>query len=147
MLWSSLEAVYMIDMRCCGSNRWKGGYLRVCLLVNSFYHYSLTSSDYFFFRRRQLAQLGSATGVYKTLVKYLVGVPQVCIICFCFLGFTPLIFGGWNQQKSIYQRRHFQVYQRRFRVAENGRLANEYVFNLPALRKMPQITYSSSTFF
>lgn len=29
------------------------------------------------FRRRQLAQLGSATGVYKTLVKYLVGVPQV----------------------------------------------------------------------
>ncbi|KAH9737153.1 GOLD domain-containing protein [Citrus sinensis] len=27
-------------------------------------------------RRRQLAQLGSATGVYKTLVKYLVGVPQ-----------------------------------------------------------------------
>jgi len=24
-----------------------------------------------------LAQLGSATGVYKTLVKYLVGVPQV----------------------------------------------------------------------
>lgn len=28
-------------------------------------------------RRRQLAQLGSATGVYKTLVKYLVGVPQV----------------------------------------------------------------------
>jgi hypothetical protein len=28
-------------------------------------------------RRRQLAQLGSATGVYKTLVKYLVGVPEV----------------------------------------------------------------------
>ncbi|THG04783.1 hypothetical protein TEA_029611 [Camellia sinensis var. sinensis] len=27
-------------------------------------------------RRRQLAQLGSATGVYKTLVKYLVGVPE-----------------------------------------------------------------------
>ena len=25
----------------------------------------------------QLAQLGSATGVYKTLVRYLVGVPQV----------------------------------------------------------------------
>ncbi|XP_030546523.2 uncharacterized protein LOC115752464 [Rhodamnia argentea] len=30
-------------------------------------------------RRRQLAQLGSATGVYKTLVKYLVGVPQVLL--------------------------------------------------------------------
>jgi len=30
-----------------------------------------------YYRRRQLAQLGSATGVYKTLVKYLVGVPQV----------------------------------------------------------------------
>ncbi|KAK6778238.1 hypothetical protein RDI58_024956 [Solanum bulbocastanum] len=29
--------------------------------------------------RRQLAQLGSATGVYKTLVKYLVGVPQVLL--------------------------------------------------------------------
>ncbi|XP_042420525.1 uncharacterized protein LOC122008751 [Zingiber officinale] len=30
-------------------------------------------------RRNQLAQLGSATGVYKTLVKYLVGVPQVLL--------------------------------------------------------------------
>ncbi|CAH9069129.1 unnamed protein product [Cuscuta epithymum] len=30
-------------------------------------------------RRTQLAQLGSATGVYKTLVKYLVGVPQVLL--------------------------------------------------------------------
>jgi hypothetical protein len=30
-------------------------------------------------RRRQLAQLGAATGVYKTLVKYLVGVPQVLL--------------------------------------------------------------------
>ncbi|KAF3657342.1 putative ethanolamine-phosphate cytidylyltransferase-like [Capsicum annuum] len=30
-------------------------------------------------RRRQLAQLGSATGVYKTLVKYLIGVPQVLL--------------------------------------------------------------------
>ncbi|KAJ0978150.1 hypothetical protein J5N97_013624 [Dioscorea zingiberensis] len=30
-------------------------------------------------RRRQLAQLGSATGVYKSLVKYLVGVPQVLL--------------------------------------------------------------------
>ncbi|KAL0310124.1 UNVERIFIED_CONTAM: hypothetical protein Sradi_5954700 [Sesamum radiatum] len=30
-------------------------------------------------RRRQLAELGSATGVYKTLMKYLVGVPEVCI--------------------------------------------------------------------
>lgn len=30
-------------------------------------------------RRRQLAQLGSATGVYKTVVKYLVGVPQVLL--------------------------------------------------------------------
>lgn len=30
-------------------------------------------------RRRQLAQLGSATGVYKALVKYLVGVPQVLL--------------------------------------------------------------------
>lgn len=32
------------------------------------------------YRRKQLAQLGSATGVYKTLVKYLVGVPQVSIL-------------------------------------------------------------------
>lgn len=30
-------------------------------------------------RRRTLAQLGSATGVYKALVKYLVGVPQVLL--------------------------------------------------------------------
>ncbi|KAK4749539.1 hypothetical protein SAY87_026988 [Trapa incisa] len=30
-------------------------------------------------RRSQLAQLGSATGVYKTLVKYLVGVPEVLL--------------------------------------------------------------------
>ncbi|KAL0923155.1 hypothetical protein M5K25_007201 [Dendrobium thyrsiflorum] len=30
-------------------------------------------------RRRQLAQLGSAQGVYKTVVKYLVGVPQVLL--------------------------------------------------------------------
>ncbi|XP_076899855.1 uncharacterized protein LOC143553838 [Bidens hawaiensis] len=30
-------------------------------------------------RRRQLAQLGSAGGVYKTVVKYLVGVPQVLL--------------------------------------------------------------------
>ncbi|KAJ4969709.1 hypothetical protein NE237_002808 [Protea cynaroides] len=30
-------------------------------------------------RRRQLAQLGSATGIYKTLVKYLVGVPQALL--------------------------------------------------------------------
>ncbi|KAL3826217.1 hypothetical protein ACJIZ3_022246 [Penstemon smallii] len=30
-------------------------------------------------RRRQLADLGSATGVYKTLVKYLVGVPEVLL--------------------------------------------------------------------
>ncbi|KAJ7942537.1 GOLD domain-containing protein [Quillaja saponaria] len=30
-------------------------------------------------RRRQLAQLGAATGVYKTLVKYLVGVPQALL--------------------------------------------------------------------
>jgi hypothetical protein len=31
----------------------------------------------FICRRRQLAQLGSASGVWKTLVKYLVGCPQV----------------------------------------------------------------------
>lgn len=31
----------------------------------------------FLCRRRQLAELGSATGIYKTLVKYLVGVPEV----------------------------------------------------------------------
>ncbi|KAG9153406.1 hypothetical protein Leryth_021831 [Lithospermum erythrorhizon] len=30
-------------------------------------------------RRQQLAQLGSATGIFKTLVKYLVGVPQVLL--------------------------------------------------------------------
>ncbi|PKA58562.1 hypothetical protein AXF42_Ash008849 [Apostasia shenzhenica] len=40
-------------------------------------------------RRRQLAQLGSAQGVYKTVVKYLVGVPQVCCL-FSFCSFLPL---------------------------------------------------------
>lgn len=30
-------------------------------------------------RRKQLAELGSATGVYKTMMKYLVGVPEVCL--------------------------------------------------------------------
>eukprot|EP00249_Psilotum_nudum_P012266 c23683_g1_i1 orf=272-1675(+) len=30
-------------------------------------------------RRRQLVQLGAATGVYKTFVKYLIGVPQVLL--------------------------------------------------------------------
>jgi len=33
-------------------------------------------------RRRQLAQLGSASGVYKTVVKYLVGVPELQVKCF-----------------------------------------------------------------
>ena len=31
----------------------------------------------FRFRRKSLASLGSATGIYRTLVTYLVGVPQV----------------------------------------------------------------------
>lgn len=34
-------------------------------------------------RRRQLAQLGAAQGVYKALVKYLVGVPQVLLDFVC----------------------------------------------------------------
>lgn len=34
-------------------------------------------------RRRQLAQLGSASGVWKTLVKYLVGCPQVLLDFVC----------------------------------------------------------------
>lgn len=34
-------------------------------------------------RRRQLAQLGSATGVFRTLVKYLVGCPQVLLDFVC----------------------------------------------------------------
>ncbi|XP_024379220.1 uncharacterized protein [Physcomitrium patens] len=34
-------------------------------------------------RRRQLAQLGSATGVFRTLVKYLVGCPQVLLEFVC----------------------------------------------------------------
>lgn len=47
-------------------------------------------------RRRLLAQLGSATGVYKTLVKYLVGVPQVCasgiFLPLCFSPYITLLF-------------------------------------------------------
>ncbi|MBA0555253.1 hypothetical protein Golob_025444 [Gossypium lobatum] len=42
-------------------------------------------------RRRQLVQLGSATGVYKTLVKYLVGVPQVCLHCLVIFSCCDLI--------------------------------------------------------
>lgn len=47
------------------------------------------------FRRSQLAQLGSATGVYKTLVKYLVGVPQVCH-ALAFLGYWVVFWLIWD---------------------------------------------------
>lgn len=47
------------------------------MMVHSVYSLILTHAEILSHRRRQLAQLGSATGVYKTLVKYLVGVPQV----------------------------------------------------------------------
>ncbi|KAG9140192.1 hypothetical protein Leryth_021754 [Lithospermum erythrorhizon] len=50
-------------------------------------------------RRRQLAQLGSATGIYKALVKYLVGVPQVL------LDFIPQINddkGPMEEQRQRY---------------------------------------------
>lgn len=72
-----LEEVSVIGMLCCGNNKWKGEDQFSCLAglrMGIIYEYiELFVSC----RRRQLAQLGSATGVYKTLVKYLVGVPQV----------------------------------------------------------------------
>lgn len=50
-----------------------------------FWNFAFSRHKYLFLvfnvRRRQLAQLGSASGVFKALVKYLVGVPQVF---FCF---------------------------------------------------------------
>ena len=78
MPWLALEGPYATHMLFFGSSRWSGdpssyfGLIDVCS--------SLTRSCLFFSRRRQLAQLGSATGVYKTLVKYLVGVPQVSVL-------------------------------------------------------------------
>lgn len=68
----------MIDMLSCGNNKWTGEtqpWLAGCAGVNEKYIKQLKGH-----RRRQLAQLGSATGVYKTLVKYLVGVPQVWLL-------------------------------------------------------------------
>ncbi|KAF8397074.1 hypothetical protein HHK36_018712 [Tetracentron sinense] len=50
-------------------------------------------------RRRQLAQLGSATGVYKTLVKYLVGVPQVLLD---FIGQINDDQGPMEEQRQCY---------------------------------------------
>lgn len=55
-----------------------GRYMMNCI----FYFHNIS-------RRKQLAQLGSATGVYKTLVKYLVGVPEVCIISILVLIYFP----------------------------------------------------------
>jgi hypothetical protein len=40
----------------------------------------------------QLAQLGSATGVYKTLVRYLVGVPQVSEIVGLIINMLTMMF-------------------------------------------------------
>jgi hypothetical protein len=50
----------------------------------------------------QLAQLGSATGVYKTLVRYLVGVPQVSEIRVIFT-ITIILF----MLMFLYQVRYF----------------------------------------
>lgn len=50
-------------------------------------------------RRRQLAQLGSATGVYKTLVKYLVGVPQVGLVA-SFRFIQPVCWDRIDKLKS-----------------------------------------------
>lgn len=52
-------------------------YLYPCNIDCWYSIYFYNTLSLLFNRRRQLAQLGSATGVYKTLVKYLVGVPQV----------------------------------------------------------------------
>jgi hypothetical protein len=72
-----------------GSNRWRGGFYKSVLLSahcfpdsgSVFYWQSLNCE---FRRRRQLAQLGSASGVYKTVVKYLVGVPEVLCTTWAF---------------------------------------------------------------
>nr|KYP62309.1 hypothetical protein KK1_016841 [Cajanus cajan] len=58
-------------------------------------------------RRRQLAQLGSATGVYKTLVKYLVGVPQRSIFSIYFLLF--LLGGSLSSNSRDYNIVHNKV--------------------------------------
>ena len=50
----------------------------VLLMVEVFFYWQSLNCE--FCRRRQLAQLGSASGVYKTLVKYLAGVPEVLTI-------------------------------------------------------------------
>lgn len=70
-------------------NRW--GWLFLLFLTHRLWINLHVIAD-FFLRRRQLAQLGFATGVYKTLVKYLVGVPQV------FLALPPssIIWKMWN---------------------------------------------------
>lgn len=77
-LWLVLAEVYVIDMLCCGNNKWIGeaSWFSIEQLWRRLYWSDNILADCPF-RRRQLAQLGSATGVYKTLVKYLVGVPQV----------------------------------------------------------------------
>ena len=78
MLCLVLVEAYVIDMLCCGNNKWKGEapWFSIWQFCTGYeWPYDLIFS--FPPRRRQLAQLGSATGVYKTLVKYLVGVPQV----------------------------------------------------------------------
>lgn len=68
----------MIAMPCCGNNKWIGelAWFPCGCCAMDYGDLILCACD-FPLRRRQLAQLGCATGVYKTLVKYLVGVPQV----------------------------------------------------------------------
>lgn len=75
----------MIDMLFFGNNKWrgKGCVLSITQNVSIKFHIWITFQfiAVYSHRRKQLAQLGSATGVYKTLVKYLVGVPQVLVLC------------------------------------------------------------------
>ena len=67
----------MKDMLFFGINKWRGK--AFCVFIPNIFSFvlNLLVMSAFPSRRKQLAQLGSATGVYKTLVKYLVGVPQV----------------------------------------------------------------------
>lgn len=81
MRWLPLEGAYATHMLFFGSSKWRGEpacfwFLNWCFACGCLQESGLCIR-WLLYRRRQLAQLGSATGVYKTLVKYLVGVPQV----------------------------------------------------------------------
>lgn len=106
MLWSPLVEAYVINMLCCGNSRWKGEIFWWRASV----YWDLKMTDSIFnsslCRRRQLADLGSATGVYKTLMKYLVGVPEVglslfnatakcCLSFFFYVEFGSFVFSDF----------------------------------------------------